>query len=221
MNKNQKRKLYESIMLSTSKVIKKKLNEMATRSNKDVLTALKRMIIDYAEQNDVSSVEIKKALGSLSRTWDISSITTANQYDSVQEFLKTILIKRLNGEITGHLNKKDTMYIYKYIKKHLSLSNFGAVPDDYLIGIMGERNTNKIIKFLKYILAEIIPYFEKQSDIFGISNEETQELLEYYEDEMSDDDKIGGIFCYIMYGGFGDHFEAENLIDNAMDDIYH
>lgn len=222
MNKNQKRKLYESIMLSTSKVIKKKLNEMATRSNKDVLTALKRMIIDYAEQNDVSSVEIKKALGSLSRTWDMSSITTANQYDSVQEFLKTILIKRLNGEITGHLNKKDTMYIYKYIKKHLSLSNFGAVPDDdYLIGIMGERNTNKIIKFLKYILAEIIPYFENQSDIFGISNEETQELLEYYEDEMSDDDKIGGIFCYIMYGGFGDHFEAENLIDNAMDDIYH
>lgn len=60
MNKNQKRKLYESIMLSTSKVIKKKLNEMATRSNKDVLTALKRMIIDYAESNDVSSVEIKK-----------------------------------------------------------------------------------------------------------------------------------------------------------------
>lgn len=42
MNKNQKRKLYESIMLSTSKVIKKKLNEMATRSNKDVLTALKK-----------------------------------------------------------------------------------------------------------------------------------------------------------------------------------
>ena len=48
MNRNQKRKLYESIMLSTSKVIKKKLNEMATSSNKDVLTALKRMIIDYA-----------------------------------------------------------------------------------------------------------------------------------------------------------------------------
>ena len=110
MNKNQKRKLYESIMLSTSKVIKKKLNEMATRSNKDVLTALKRMIIDYAESNDVSSVEIKKALGSLSRTWDMSSITTANQYDSIQEFLKTILIKRLNGEITGRLNKKDKMY---------------------------------------------------------------------------------------------------------------
>ena len=43
----------------------------------------------------------------------------------------------------------------------LSLSNFGGDPDDdYLIGIMGERNTNKIIKFLKYILAEIIPYFE-------------------------------------------------------------
>ena len=63
MNRNQKRKLYESIMLSTSKVIKKKLNEMATGSNKDVLTALKRMIIDYAESNDVSSVEIKKALG--------------------------------------------------------------------------------------------------------------------------------------------------------------
>ena len=83
MNKNQKRKLYESIMLSTSKVIKKKLNEMATSSNKDVLTALKRMIIDYAESNDVSSVEIKKALGSLSRTWDMSSITTANQYDSI------------------------------------------------------------------------------------------------------------------------------------------
>ena len=71
------------------------------------------------------------------------------------------MIKRLNGEITGRLNKKDKMYIYKYIKTHLSLSNFGAVPDDdYLIGIMGERNTNKVIKFLKYILAEIIPYFE-------------------------------------------------------------
>ena len=221
MNKNQKRKLYESIMLSTSKVIKKKLNEMATRSNKDVLTALKRMIIDYAESNDVSSVEIKKALGSLSRTWDMSSITTANQYDSIQEFLKTILIKRLNGEITGSLNKKDKMYIYKSIKKHLSLSNFGGDPDDdYLIGIMGERNTNKIIKFLKYILAGIIPYFENQSDIFGISNEETQELLEYYENERFDDDKISGIFCYIMYGGFGDHFEAEDLIDNAMNDIY-
>lgn len=41
------------------------------------------MIIDYAESNDVSSVEIKKALGSLSRTWDMSSITTANQYDSI------------------------------------------------------------------------------------------------------------------------------------------
>lgn len=41
MNKNQKRKLYESIMLSTSKVIKKKLNEMATRSNKDVLMQIK------------------------------------------------------------------------------------------------------------------------------------------------------------------------------------
>ena len=67
MNKNQKRKLYESIMLSTSKVLKKKLNEMATRSNKDVLMQIKRLIDDYAESNNVSSIEIKRALGTLSR----------------------------------------------------------------------------------------------------------------------------------------------------------
>ena len=67
MNKNQKRKLYESIMLSTSKVIKKKLNEKATRSNKDVLMQIKRLIDNYAESNNVSSIEIKRALGTLSR----------------------------------------------------------------------------------------------------------------------------------------------------------
>ena len=84
---------------------------------------------------------------------------------------------------------------------------------------IGQSKVNRV-KFLKYILAEIIPQFENQSDIFGNSNEETQELLEYYEDERFDDDKISGIFCYIMYGGFGDHFDAEDLIDNAMNDIY-
>ena len=129
MNKNQKRKLYESIMLSTSKVIKKKLNEMATRSNKDVLMQIKRLIDNYAESNNVSSIEIKRALGTLSRKWDVSSVNVSNSYNSIHDFFKAITIKRLNG-LTGEIDKNDMRYLTRYIKSHLSLSEYNGDPDN-------------------------------------------------------------------------------------------
>ena len=219
MNKNQKRKLYESIMLSTSKVIKKKLNEMATRSNKDVLTALKRMIIDYAESNDVSSVEIKKALGSLSRKWDVSSVNVSNSYNSIQDFFKAITIKRLNG-LTGEIDKNDMRYLTRYIKSHLSLSEYNGDPDnDYAVDMVAGSNSDNISDFLDESLSEIINLCITQpSTIFGIKNVHVQELYDIYDEAASEGESSYVLFYYLVYGNTNtDMYEVEGIMYDIVE----
>ena len=219
MNRNQKRKLYESIMLSTSKVIKKKLNEMATRSNKDVLTALKRMISDYAESNDVSSVEIKKALGTLSRKWDVSSVNVSNSYNSIQDFFKAITIKRLNG-LTGEIDKNDMRYLKRYIKSNLDLGYFAGDPDnDYGVDTVASSNTEIIYDFLEDSLSAIIKLCKAQpSTIFGINNEHVQELYDIYND-CDSSDQVYVLFYYLVFGEYDevDMYPVEEFIYDIVD----
>ena len=202
MNKNQKRKLYESIMLSTSKVIKKKLNEMATRSNKDVLMQIKRLVDDYAESNNVSSIEIKRALGTLSRKWDVSSVNVSNSYNSIKDFFKAITIKRLNG-LTGEIDKNDMRYLTRYIKSNLNLGYFAGDPDDdYGVDMVASSNTEIIYDFLKDSLSAIIKLCEAQpSTIFGINNEHVQELYDIYND-CDSSDQVYVLFYYLVFGEY-------------------
>ena len=219
MNKNQKRKLYESIMLSTSKVIKKKLNEMATRSNKDVLMQIKRLIDDYAESNNVSSIEIKRALGTLSRKWDVSSVNVSNSYNSIQDFFKAITIKRLNG-LTGEIDKNDMRYLTRYIKSNLDLGYFAGDPDDdYGVDTVASSNTEIIYDFLKDSLSAIIKLCEAQpSTIFGINNEHVQELYDIYDEADSEGEASYVLFHYLVYGNTNtDMYEVESIMYDIVD----
>ena len=219
MNKNQKRKLYESIMLSTSKVIKKKLNEMATRSNKDVLMQIKRLIDNYADSNDVSSIEIKRALGTLSRKWDVSSVNVSNSYNSIKDFFKVITIKRLNG-LTGEIDKNDMRYLTRYIKSNLDLDYFAGDPDDdYGVDTVASSNTEIIYDFLKDSLSAIIKLCEAQpSTIFGINNEHVQELYDIYNDCVSRD-RVYVLFYYLVFGEYDevDMYPVEEFIYDIVD----
>ena len=219
MNKNQKRKLYESIMLSTSKVIKKKLNEMATRSNKDVLMQIKRLIDNYAESNNVSSIEIKRALGTLSRKWDVSSVNVSNSYNSIQDFFKSITIKRLNG-LTGEIDKNDMRYLTRYIKSHLSLGEYNGDPDnDYAVDMVAGSNSDNISDFLDESLSEIINLCITQpSTIFGIKNAHVQELYDIYDEADSEGEASYVLFHYLVYGNTNtDMYEVESIMYDIVD----
>ena len=219
MNKNQKRKLYESLMLSTSKVIKKKLNEMATRSNKDVLMQIKRLIDNYADSNNVSSIEIKRALGTLSRKWDVSSVNVSNSYNSIQDFFKAITIKRLNG-LTGEIDKNDMRYLTRYIKSHLSLSEYNGDPDnDYAVDMVAGSNSDNISDFLDESLSEIVGLCITQpSTIFGIKNAHVQELYDIYDEADSEGESVYVLFYYLVYGNSNtDLYKVEGLMYDIVD----
>lgn len=210
MNKIEKRKLYESIMLSTSKVVKKQLNEMVSRSNQKLAVGITAAINDFLSKldDDISPVDVKKTLGTLSRTWNVSNVTQHDHYSSIQDFIKYLTIKRLKGS-TVALSEEDKRYFQTYIRRSLDL--WGSY--DYNISNKNLKHNNQVIAdFLSDALSELIPIVKnKEPTIFGICNNNVQVLEKIYNSP-----KYGApeseLFTYL--------FTGEDMGDMASDYIY-
>lgn len=217
MNKIQKRKLYESIMSSTAKVVKRKLNEMTTKTN--VLADLKQMIDDYSNENNISSIEIKNALDTLSRKWNISTSSVSNTYNSIQDFFKAIIIKRLNG-LTGPIDKKDFLYLQKYLRKSLDFASYSDDDPDFVFDV----NEKQVDKFLTNALQDICKLIEKRNNtLFGIKNENVQLLYDVYFTGDFIYEGIYRLFVYLIEGRVSrtaDHYTVEEDIDLAVNNAH-
>lgn len=219
MNKIQKKRLYESIMSSTAKVVKRKLNEMATRTN--VLADLKQIIDDYSNENNISSIEIKNALDTLNRTWGTSTVSAA-KYKSIYDFFKSITIKRLNG-LTGYIDKKDFLYLKNYLTGNINLAYYDEDPDnDAAYDQVANINVNKTDKLIN-VLSTIGQEIENSNNtIFGINNKNVKLLQNAYFNGNDPDDGIYRLFYYLIEGRAyigADYYEFEDWIDSATSDL--
>lgn len=219
MNKIQKKRLYESIMSSTAKVVKRKLNEMETRAN--VLADLKQMIDDYSNENNISSIEIKNALDTLNRTWSTSTVS-ASKYKSIYDFFKSITIKRLNGLI-GYIDKKDFLYLKNYLTGNINLAYYDEDPDNDAVydqvANINVSKTDKLINVLSTIGREIE---DSNNTIFGINNKNVKLLQNVYFNGNDPDDGIYRLFYYLIEGRTyigADYYEFEDWIDSATSDL--
>lgn len=219
MNKIQKKRLYESIMSSTAKVVKRKLNEMETRTN--VLADLKQMIDDYSNENNISSIEIKNALDTLNRTWSTSTVS-ASKYKSIYDFFKSITIKRLNG-LTGYIDKKDFLYLKNYLTGNINLAYYDEDPDNDAaydqVANINVSKTDKLINVLSTIGREIE---DSNNTIFGINNKNVKLLQNVYFNGNDPDDGIYRLFYYLIEGRTyigADYYEFEDWIDSATSDL--
>ncbi len=208
MDKITKKKLYESIMRSTSKVVKRKLNEMATRSNRNILMAIKQLIDDYAETYNVSSIEIKKALGTLSRKWVVNT-TISNKNITMQDIQNLFYDIAKYRSYGNPIKTEDLMRIKKYVKNNL---DFWEADDDSdsEADRVSNHNCDEIYDFLKEALSKVT------SDIFS-DNFNYGKYSENIVDSYNADGNTS-LFTYLITGEEnGDMLTAEDIFYNQFD----
>lgn len=214
MNKIEKKKLYESIMHSTSKVVKKKLNEMAARSNKNILMDLKQLIDDYTESHNVSSIEIKKALGTLSRKWIINTTTNVQRLNKnitmqdIQNIFYDIAKYRSYGE---PIKEEDMQKIKIYVTNNL---DFWEADDssDSEADRVSNHNCDEIHDFLEKALNKIVNDLNNGDFAYGKYSDTIDDV--YY----SSTEDVEALFVYLVTGNTdGDMLTAEDIFYSKFD----
>lgn len=159
-------------MKSVAKSVKNNINEMATRSDKSLVSGLTKSIVFYCKNNNIdpTSLEVKKALGNIIRNWDSERVfsqtyslefETVGYHDINYEFVKCTalniesaikklaqLYKETRGEKRGDvalLYDENDECIAKYNFKYKSGMGFGAYISNNSYEEMSDINNWKLM----------------------------------------------------------------------------